>query len=344
MGLDSLMGAPHGLAPGEEAAEPPVGARYAIAQGIGLHTVRRALGVWLGLVGLVIAVAILEPSLIEPDGLRLLLRQVSVIGLLAVGQTIVMLTAGIDLSVGSVVAVVNWIAASLLVGDDANNIKVIPLCLAIGVLVGLVNGVGIAKLRVPPFVMTLGMLFVVVAAGQWYTNGVTTGASSDLVITLGQGYAGPIPVSFLMFLGVALLAFALLRLTPYGRRVYAIGANPRAAHLAGVNTDRVLIVSYILCGLTAALGGLVLTGFIGFGATTAGQGFELEAIAAVVIGGTALAGGRGSVIGTVGGVLFLGLLFNLLIVSDIAQFGRLVVQGSAIVLAAALYSRGRRGR
>jgi ribose/xylose/arabinose/galactoside ABC-type transport system permease subunit len=318
--------------------------RETIAGTVGLHTVRRALGVWIGLLGLVIAVAILEPSLIEPDGLRLLLRQVSVIGLLAVGQTIVMLTAGIDLSVGSVVAVVNWVAASLLVGEDANNIKVIPLCLGIGIFVGLINGVGIAKFRVPPFVMTLGMLFVVLAAGQWYTNGVTTGAASDLLITLGQGYVGPLPNSFLLFFGVAVLAYGLLKLTPYGRRVYAIGANPRAAHLAGVSSDRVLIASYALCGLTAALGGLVLTGFIGFGATTSGQGLELEAIAAVVIGGTALAGGRGSIVGTVGGVLFLGLLFNLLVVSDIAQFGRLMAQGAAIVLAAALYSRGSRGR
>jgi inositol transport system permease protein len=318
--------------------------RETIVRTVGVHTVRRALGVWIGLAGLVIAVAILEPSLIEPDGLRLLLRQVSVIGLLAVGQTIVMLTAGIDLSVGSVVAVVNWVAASLLVGEDANNVKVIPLCLGIGIFVGLINGVGIAKFRVPPFVMTLGMLFVVLAAGQWYTNGVTTGAASELVITLGQGYLGPFPNSFLLFFGVAALAYGVLKLTPYGRRVYAIGANPRAAHLAGVSSDRVLIASYALCGLTAALGGLVLTGFIGFGATTAGQGLELEAIAAVVIGGTALAGGRGSIVGTVGGVLFLGLLFNLLVVSDIAQFGRLMAQGAAIILAAALYSRGSRGR
>jgi len=314
-----------------------------IVERIGLHTLRRALGVWIGLVGLVIVVAILEPSLIEPDGLRLLLRQVSIIGLLAVGQTIVMLTAGIDLSVGSVVAVVNWVAASLLVGQNSNNIKVIPLCLGIGLFVGLVNGVGIAKFRVPPFVMTLGMLFVVLAAGQWYTNGVTTGAASEGVIELGQGYLGPIPNSFILFIGVAALAYGLLKLTPYGRRVYAIGANPRAAHLAGVNTDRVLIASYALCGLTAALGGLVLTGFIGFGATTSGPGLELEAIAAVVIGGTALAGGRGSLVGTVGGVLFLGLLFNLLVVTDIAQFGRLIVQGVAIILAAAIYSRGWKG-
>ena len=305
---------------------------------------RHALGVWIGLIGLVIVVAALEPNLIEPEGLRLLFRQVSVIGVLAIGQTVVMLTAGIDLSVGSVVAVVNWVAASLLAGSDSNNIKIIPLCLGIGAFVGLVNGVGVAKLRVPPFVMTLGMLFVVIAAGQWWTGGVTTGAASDFLIELGQGQAGWVPIPFIVFICVALIVYIALKFTPYGRRVYAIGANPRAAFLTGVNVDRVVIGSYMLCGLCAAIGGLLLTGFIGFGATTAGQNFELQTIAAVVIGGTILAGGRGSVIGTVGGVVFLGLLFNLLVVSDIAQSGRFLAQGFALLLAAALYSRLSRRR
>ena len=297
-------------------------------------------GVWVGLVALVIVVAILKPALIEPEGWRLLLRQVSVIGLLAVGQTVVMLTAGIDLSVGSVVAVVNWVASSLLMSSDSNNIKIIPLCLGIGAFVGLLNGISIAKLRVPPFVMTLGMLFVVLAAGQWWTGGITSGGASDLVVTMGQGQAGPIPVPFLILAGVALAVYLVLKLTPYGRRVYALGTNPRAAFLAGVNTDRVLVASYIICGTTAALAGLLLTGFIGYGATTAGQEpVLLQSIAAVVIGGTVLAGGRGSIIGTVGGVLFLGLLFNLLVVSDIAQSGRFMAQGFALIVAAALYSR-----
>ncbi len=309
-----------------------------------LIELRHALGVWIGLVGLVIVVAALEPNLIEPEGLRLLFRQVSVIGVLAIGQTVVMLTAGIDLSVGSVVAVVNWVAASLLVGSDGNNIKVIPLCLGIGAFVGLINGVGVAKLRAPPFVMTLGMLFVVVAAGRWWTGGVPSGDASDFVIELGQGQWGWVPIPFVILLCVALLVYVALKFTPYGRRVYAIGTNPRAAFLTGVNVDRVLIMSYVLCGLTAALGGLMLTGFISFGATTAGQNFELQSIAAVVIGGTILAGGRGSVLGTVGGVVFLGLLFNLLVVSDIAQSGRFLAQGFALIIAAALYSRLSRRR
>ncbi len=305
---------------------------------------RHALGVWIGLIALVVVVAALEPNLIEPEGLRLLLRQVSVIGVLAIGQTVVMLTAGIDLSVGSVVAVVNWVAASLLAGSDSNNIMIIPLCLGIGAFVGLINGVGIAKLRVPPFVMTLGMLFVVVAAGRWWTRGVTTGSASDFVIELGQGQAGWVPIPFIVFICVALIVYVALKFTPYGRRVYAIGTNARAAYLTGVNVDRVLIGSYILCGTTAAIGGLLFTGFLGFATPTAGQNFELQSIAAVVVGGTILAGGRGSVLGTIGGVVFLGLLFNLLVVSNIAQSGRFLAQGFALIIAAALYSRLARRR
>jgi ribose transport system permease protein len=183
------------------------------------------------------------------------------------------------------------------------------------------------------------MLFAVIAAGQMYTNGVTTGAASDFVIAVGQDSAGPIPIAFLVFAVVALAVHVLLTATPYGRRVYAIGSNPRAAHLAGMDSRRVLLASYLLCSLLAGLGGLVLTGYIEMGATTSGRGAELEAIAAVVIGGTSLAGGRGSVLGTVGGVLFLGLLFNLLVILDIDQYGRLLLQGAAIVLAGAVFAR-----
>jgi len=187
--------------------------------------------------------------------------------------------------------------------------------------------------------MTLGMLFAVQAAGFIYTNGVTKGEASDFLKSIGTGFAGPIPIAFLAFAGTALLAQTVLWRTPYGRRVYAIGANARAARLTGINVHRALILSYLVCGLTAAMGGLVLSGYIGIGDNTSGQGLELEAIAAVVIGGTTLTGGRGSVIGTVGGVLLLALLYNLLVILNIAQSGRLMLQGAVIVLAAAIYSR-----
>jgi ribose transport system permease protein len=186
------------------------------------------------------------------------------------------------------------------------------------------------------------MLFVVQAAGLMYTGGITKGEASPFLLEVGRGFAGRIPIAFLLLLGVAAVAQFILWFTSFGRRIYAIGANPRAARLAGVGVDTTIILAYVFCGVTAAIGGLVLSGYIGIGDNTSGQGMELEAIAAVVIGGTALAGGRGTVVGTLGGVLLLALLYNLLVVLNIAQSGRLMLQGAVIIVAAALYARSLR--
>jgi ribose transport system permease protein len=335
--VDPVAASELDLRVGDRAAAAP-----ALPRRLRLQAQTRIFGVWVALLLLVAVAASLEPTLVSGSNVQLLLRQASIIGLLAVGQTVVMLTGGLDLSVGSVVAVVNWVSTSLLVGADRLDGPVVLLCLGLGAAVGLINGIGIAKLRVPPFVMTLGMLFVVQAAGLMYTNGITKGEASSFLRHVGAGFAGPIPVAFLLFAAIAVLVQLGLLWTPYGRRVYALGANPRAAHLSGISVDRVLIASYVLCGITAAMGGLVLSGYIGIGDNTSGQGLELQAIAAVVLGGTTLAGGRGSVIGTGGGVLLLALLYNLLVILNIAQSGRLMLQGAVIMIAAALYSRALR--
>ena len=296
-------------------------------------------GVWFALFILVVVAGVLEPTLLSGSNLTLLLRQASIIGLLAVGQTIVMLTGGIDLSVGSVLAVVNWVSTSLLAGSDERNVPVILLCLTIGATVGLINGIGITVFRVPPFVMTLGMLFAVQAAGLIYTGGINKGEASRFILNVGRNFIGPFPIAFLLLLAVATILQVVLVGSTFGRQVYAIGANPRAARMTGISVGRTLVVAYIICGITAALGGLLLTGYIGIGDNTSGQGAELEAIAAVVIGGTTLAGGRGSIIGTIGGVLLLALLYNLLVILNIAQSGRLMLQGAVIIFAATVYAR-----
>jgi ribose transport system permease protein len=314
----------------------------AVAMRARAQRLTRLFGVWLALALLVPISALFEPSLVSSSSLGLLARQASVIGLLAVGQTLVMLTGGIDLSVGSVVAVVNWVSTILLAGSNSRNVPVFALCLAIGAAVGTINGIGITKFRVPPFVMTLGMLFAVQAAGFIYTNGITRGEASSVLRSLGQGYVGPVPVSFIVFASVAALAQAVLLFTAYGRRLYAVGANDRAAHMTGVDVDRVRILAYVACGVIAAIAGLILSGYIGIGDNTSGKGLELDAIAAAVIGGTVLTGGRGTVFGSFGGALLLAYLYNLLVILDIAQSGRLILQGAVIVFAAAVYSRALR--
>ena len=149
-------------------------------------------------------------------------------------------------------------------------------------------------------------------------------------------------MSFIVFAGVAALAQAVLLFTAYGRRLYAVGANDRAAHMTGIDVDRVRILAYVACGVIAAIAGLILSGYIGIGDNTSGKGLELDAIAAAVIGGTVLTGGRGTVFGSFGGALLLAYLYNLLVILNIAQSGRLILQGAVIVCAAAVYSRALR--
>jgi ribose/xylose/arabinose/galactoside ABC-type transport system permease subunit len=296
-------------------------------------------GVYAALGILLLVAVVFEPTVVSRRGLALLLNQNAAIGLLAVGQTFVMLTGGIDLSVGSVVAITNWVAVGLLAGSDARNAPAILLCLALGLAVGFVNGFGVAKLSVPPFVMTLGMLFAVKAAGLMYTNAILTGNPSPFLIRTAGAKFGGFPVPFLVLLVTVVIAALALKLTTFGRRVYAVGANAPAARLAGVRVDQILIATYMISGFTAALGGLIWTGYIQTGSNSAGLNFELQSIAAAVIGGTALVGGRCNPIATLAGVLFLGLLFNLLVVLDVAEAVRFVLQGSAIIAAAAIYAR-----
>jgi ribose/xylose/arabinose/galactoside ABC-type transport system permease subunit len=320
--------------------------RRALADGLSAPWLRTAarflrpiVGVYLALLVLVAICAIVEPSVVSGSGIDLLLRQIAPLGMLAIGQTLVMLTGGIDLSQGSMVAVTNWVSIQLLAGSDSGNVRAILICLALGVAVGLVNGIGITIFGVPPFVMTLGMLFTVLAAGQIHTNGILSGSASPWLLRISQGSTWIIPTAFLIVVVTALAAQISLYVTPYGRRVLASGANARAAHLAGIRVRNVIIATYIISAVAAVIGGLLWTGYVEGGSNSAGQGFELQAIAAAVIGGAALTGGRGNVIATVGGVLFLGLLFNLLVVLDVAEPVRIILQGAAIVIAAAIYSR-----
>jgi ribose transport system permease protein len=296
-------------------------------------------GIYAALAVLFVITQILEPTVVSRHGIELLLRQTAPIGMLALGQTLVMLTGGIDLSVGSIVAVTNWVAVTLLAGSDSNNLTVLPFCVLLGVAVGFLNGFGVAVLLVPPFVMTLGMLFALKAAGLMYTNAILTGNPSPFLMSVARvEIGGFLPVPFAIVLVSVVAALIMLRRTPYGRRIYAVGANPRAAHLAGLRTRQILIVTYMLSGGLAAIGGLLFTGYIQIGSNSAGQNFELYSIAAAVIGGTALLGGRGNPLATLAGVLFLGLLFNLLVLLDVAEAVRLILQGGAIIVAAAIYT------
>jgi ribose/xylose/arabinose/galactoside ABC-type transport system permease subunit len=269
-------------------------------------------------------------------------KQTAVNSMLAIGMFLAILTAGIDLSVGSVLALGMM---ALAVANAAGWPWPIVLLLgpAVGLAAGFVNGIGITKLRMPhPFIMTLGMLFMARGLANLISGGVPYTGLPEPVRFLGsaQIYLGDwgterlnLPIALIVTVVVYLAFWAFLEHTVLGRRIYAIGGNPQAARVSGINVDRVLIVVYTLCGLMAGFAGLIMAGRTNSGFPNAGIGAELEAIAAVIIGGASFFGGRGTVLGVFGGVIVMGLISNGLNLNNVSVFWQQILIGAIIVLA-----------
>jgi ribose transport system permease protein len=238
------------------------------------------------------------------------LRQNSMLGLVALGMTFVILTGGIDLSVGAVLAVAGVAAANL---ADRGTLAAVVAGVAAGTVLGLANGVVITKARIQPFIVTLAMLIAARGAALAATGeeSVRVNRVAEGFTSLGRGEIGPIPVPVLLFALAYAAGWVVLRYTRFGRHVYAIGDNAEAARLMGLKVDRVLIATYALSGALAGLAGVILAARLGAGQPVAGTGWELDAIAAVVVGGTLLTGGQGGAGSTLIGVLLLGVIFNL---------------------------------
>jgi ribose transport system permease protein len=262
-------------------------------------------------------------------------RQVAVLGMIGAVQTVVIISGGIDLSVGSVLAVANVLMAmGLAQGSVALGVV---LALGAGLGFGLLNGVLIGKTRLAPFIVTLGMLSIARGTALTITDGVPIfGLPESSFSWIGQGYLGPVPAPVIF----AVITFAaigvLLSRTSFGTTVYAIGGNEQAAVLAGMRVARTKIAIYALSGLTAALGGVILTARVNSGQPLLGQGLELDSVATVVIGGTYLFGGRGRLVGTIFGVMFVGILQNGLNLLGISTFVQQVVIGASIIVAVLL--------
>jgi ribose transport system permease protein len=269
-------------------------------------------------------------------------KQTAVNSMLAIGMFLAILTAGIDLSVGSVLALGMM---ALAVANAAGVPWPIVLLIgpAVGLAAGFVNGIGITKLRMPhPFIMTLGMLFMARGLANLISGGVPYTGLPEPVRFLGsaQIYLGEwgmerlnLPVALIVTVVVYLAFWGFLEHTVLGRRIYAIGGNPQAARVSGINVDRVLITVYTLCGLMAGFAGLIQAGRTNSGFPNAGIGAELEAIAAVIIGGASFFGGRGTVLGVFGGVIVMGLISNGLNLNNVSVFWQQILIGMIIVLA-----------
>ena len=292
---------------------------------------------------LLVAAAIRTPGFVTPGNLRGQLVLASYLGVIAGGQTLVILTGGIDLSLA-------WnlnLSAILLTQIAADFSPAVAAAAALGsaALVGLVNGLGVAYLRIPSLVMTLGMNAVLAGLTLVYTNGSPQGDAPAFVRSLAVGrIGGVLPWALLFWLAFGAALIFALRRTTYGRRLYAVGNNREAAYLSGVPVRGVLVATYALCGLCAGLGGLLLTGYSAQSYLGMGDPFVLQAIAAVVIGGTSILGGAGGYGGTIAGAITVVLLQNVLQIVGIRPAGQQILYGLIVLLMLFVYGRGARVR
>ena len=262
--------------------------------------------------------------------------QTSIIAIVAIGMTFTILTAGIDLSVGSVMALSGAIAAGLNVRQELDPFVAIGIALLIGMLIGAINGLMIIKGGIPPFVATLAMLAIARGLTLVYTQGRPIAGLDERFIYLGTGQIMGIPVPVFIMVVVAIIAHIVTRYTPFGLHVYATGGNEEPTRLAGVSPDRIKLAVYIISGFTAALGGVLLAARLWSAQPNAAVGWELDAIAAPVIGGTSLFGGVGTIGGTVVGAFIIGVLSNGLNLMGVPSYYQQVIKGVVFILAVSL--------
>lgn len=293
------------------------------------------LGMAFVLIVLCVVMALLAPHFLEWRNVINVARQISINSILAAGMTFVILTGGIDLSVGSALAVAGVISVWLTT-KGVSDIVAVLAGIATGGLCGALNGVLIAKFKLSPFIVTLGALTYL--RGLAY---VTTGAypliKSDLGFGfLGGGSVGPIPWPVIIAILVFVVSYIILKRTVFGRRIYAIGGNEQAARLSGINVDRMLIWVYTISGICTGIAGIIFSARLLSAQPMGGDGYELDAIAAVILGGTSFTGGRGSIVGTIIGALIIGVLNNGLVLMDVPFFYQLIIKGAVIIIAVLL--------
>ncbi|MEX3842181.1 ABC transporter permease [Paraburkholderia sp. BR10882] len=308
----------------------------------GSRATLQKLGPFVALLIISVALSIVSRDFLTLDNLLNVMRQASINALIAFGMTLVILLGGIDLSAGSVLALSSVIIATLLSTGTPAIVATLAGLVA-GGLMGFANGLVISKGKVAPFIATLGSMTVLRGLALVVSNGSPISSfNSDFFSLLGGGYvARLVPIPVVLMLAMFGVFWVLLRKTVFGRHIYATGGNAESAKLSGVKVDRIQLWVYTIAGVMSALAGVVLTSRLNSAQPTAGTGYELDAIAAVVLGGTSLTGGRGWIFGTLVGALLIGVLNNGLNLLDVSSFYQQVIKGIVILLAV-LIDRGNR--
>lgn len=293
----------------------------------------------IALIILVIVGAFSSPYFLTSRNIFNIFRQASPLAIVSVGQTFLILSGGIDLSVGSIISLTSSVACMLMIRGNEWTIPAIIIVLLIGAGVGFLNGLIVNLRKVPSFVVTLGMMTVVHGITLIITGGYPKGRASRSLLTIGEEYIGPVPFLAIAAAIILFVSWYILKKTVFGRHTYAVGANPMAANLSGIKIQEHSIKVFTFCGLTAALAGLSLAARIGIGDPFVGSGFELDSIAAVVMGGTALSGGIGGMGGTMIGVLLMGTINNLLNLLNVSGFFQHVIKGLVLIIAVSIYKK-----
>jgi len=303
----------------------------------------REIGLLLILVLIGVGLSLTTKTFFTAENILNVIKQVTLVTIVAAGQTFVITSGGIDLSVGSILGL-SSITMALMISWGVPAIVAIVICLVCGLLLGLANGLMITRLLLPPFIITLGMQSIARGLINVVTKGYPVMIDSKLIITLGQGNWGILPIMALFMPVIILAMHWLFNYTIFGNRVKAIGCNETATRLSGINVRAVKMLVYGLCGMLCGLAGVIMTGRLNSGNPNAGLNFDMDSIAAVIVGGTALAGGSGTVVGTMLGALLMGVIRNGLVLLNVNMYWQTVATGAIIILVCAIDSVSRKRR
>ncbi len=302
---------------------------------------RRETAVFLMLILVFLGLSFASEFFLTSRNLANVGRQISVVGIVSLGQALVIIAGGIDLSVGSIIGLSAVLAALATAGTGSPFLGLIT-ALAIGTMVGAINGLLVTRARINPFITTLGTLSVARGAALLATNGSPV-RFDNWVAWLGYGRIGGVPVQFILLVALFLAVWFFAARTRWGRNIYAVGDNARAARLAGVDVKGTRVAVFVICGALSGLGGLLLGGMLTNANPSLGLGYELDVIAAVILGGVAMSGGRGSIPGVVVGAALMGLLRNAFVLLNVSGYWQTITIGLVVILAVGADSFTRRG-
>lgn len=292
-------------------------------------------GILFALLILIIFFAVSESAFLNINNIFNILRQVSIVGICAVGMTFVILTGGMDLSVGSVLGV-SAVSSAIIMSSGLNPLIAVVVAMAVGALTGFINAFFINRVEIAPIIMTLGMMTILRGVAYIISGGLPVYGIPQGYTFIGQGYITVIPVPVLFMIVAFVLGYFVLNRTVFGRSVYGIGGNPEASRLSGINVKKVIYQVYMMAGVLYSIAGLILLARVNSGQPKAGDGYEMDVITACVLGGISVSGGEGRMSGVIIGVLLMGTLANGMVILNVPEFWQWVVKGAVLILAVSM--------